>query len=130
MTKSTFLALAILAILLTACAAGATDTPLPIQQNTSSAASVSFSNDVMPILQSRCATCHGGNQTNAGLSFASYETLMAGSNNGPVVTPGNPANSLLIQMIQEGRMPKRGPKLTPDQLQILMDWIQSGALNN
>jgi hypothetical protein len=105
-------------------------TDAPAATDTPAAATVSFANDVMPILQSRCINCHGGQDTKEGLSFASYETLMAGSQNGPVIVPGDPTNSLLIQLIQEGKMPKRGPKLTPDQLQILIDWILTGALNN
>lgn len=105
-------------------------TDAPAATDTPAAVTVSFANDVMPILQSRCINCHGGQDTKEGLSFASYETLMAGSQNGPVIVPSDPTNSLLIQLIQEGKMPKRGPKLTPDQLQILIDWILAGALNN
>lgn len=114
----------------TATLALPTDTAVPAASDTPTAATVSFANDVMPILQSRCFNCHGGEDVKEGLSFASYETLMAGSINGPVVVPGDPANSLLIQLIQNGKMPKRGPKLTPGQLQILIDWILAGALNN
>ncbi|RJP52232.1 MAG: hypothetical protein C4583_07195 [Anaerolineaceae bacterium] len=107
-----------------------TDTPVPAASDTPAAVAVSFANDVMPILQSRCFNCHGGDDVKEGLSFASYTTLMAGSINGPVLVPGDAANSLLIQQIQNGKMPKRGPKLTPAQLQILIDWILAGALNN
>lgn len=107
-----------------------TDTPIPPASDTPEAASVSFANDVMPILQSRCFNCHGGRDTEEGLSFASYETLMAGSKNGPVIVPGDPDNSLFIQQLLNGKMPKRGPKLTPAQVQILIDWVLGGALNN
>ena len=93
-------------------------------------ASVSFSNDVMPILQSRCFNCHGGEQTKKGLSFTSYETIMAGSDDGQVIIPGDANGSLLIQQLLNGKMPPRGPKLTPEQVQILIDWILAGALNN
>lgn len=108
-----------------------TDTSTPAPSDTpAAAAAVNFTNDVMPILQSRCFNCHGGDEIKEGLSVASYDTLMAGSTNGAVLIPGDPANSLLIQQIQNGKMPKRGPKLTPAQLQILIDWILAGALNN
>ena len=59
-----------------------------------------------------------------------YEGLMAGSFNGPVVTPGNSADSLLVELVTKGKMPKRGTKLTPEQIQIISDWIDAGALNN
>jgi uncharacterized membrane protein len=107
-----------------------TDTPLPAPTDTPAATSVSFANDVMPILQNRCFNCHGGEQTKEGLSVASYESLMAGSDNGPVVVPGDAANSLLAQQLLNGKMPKKGPKLTPSQIQIIVDWINAGALNN
>jgi len=105
-------------------AAAATDTPA------AAAATVSFINDVMPLLQNRCFNCHGGEQTKEGLSFASYDTLMKGSVNGLVLVPGDAANSLLAQQLLNGKMPKRGPKLTPAQVQIIIDWINAGALNN
>ena len=110
----------------------ATDTPVPAPTETQAAAAstVSFAKDVMPILQNRCFNCHGGEQTKEGLSFLSYETLMKGSLNGLVLVAGDAANSLLAQQLLKGEMPKRGPKLTPDQVQIIIDWINAGALNN
>jgi uncharacterized membrane protein len=96
----------------------------------SSAASVSFSKDVQPILQSRCINCHGGARTQRGLDMSSYASLMAGSVNGAVVVPGNPSGSLIIQMVTQGKMPKNGPGLTPSQIQILTQWVQLGAPNN
>jgi uncharacterized membrane protein len=147
--KQFVIGFSLLAVLLTACLpsaeGGSSATPIPATESaapipteppaaaitdTPAGSAVSFTNDVMPILQSRCLNCHGGDSTREGLSVASFDALMAGSNNGPVVVAGDPTNSLLIQIIQEGKMPKRGPKLTPDQLQILIDWIMAGALNN
>jgi len=110
-------------------AAPATDTVVPATE-VSTTAGVSFANDVLPILTSSCADCHGGNQTKAGLDLTKYESLMAGSFDGTVITTGNAAESLLIQMSSSGKMPKRGSKLTADQIQIISDWINAGALNN
>ena len=59
-----------------------------------------------------------------------YESLMAGSEDGPVITPGDAQESLLVQKILSGKMPKRGPKLTPEETQIIIDWINLGAQNN
>jgi cytochrome c5 len=106
----------------TATTAAATEPP--------AAAAVSFANDILPILESRCLNCHGGRETKEGLSLASFSALMAGSDNGPVVVPGDADNSLLAQQLLNGKMPKRGPKLTPDQVQLIVDWINAGALNN
>jgi len=94
------------------------------------ATGISFANDIMPILQSRCVNCHGGERLEEGLSLKSYSDLMAGSDNGTVVVPGDADNSLLAEMVVTQKMPKRGPKLTPPQVQLIVDWISQGALNN
>lgn len=91
---------------------------------------ISFANDVVPILESACINCHGGEQVKEGLNMNTYEGLMAGSFNGAVIEPGNAANSFLVEQVVNGKMPKRGPKLTPEQIQIISDWINAGALNN
>jgi hypothetical protein len=65
-----------------------------------------------------------------GLLLGSYDELMAGSENGPVVVPGDTANSLFVELISNQKMPKRGPKLTPPQVQLITDWVNSGAPNN
>ena len=91
---------------------------------------VSYSKDVRPILESRCGTCHMGEFVSEGLDMDTYESLMAGSQNGPVIIPSHANESLLIEKVTEGKMPKKGPKLTPAQIQIITDWINAGALNN
>ena len=91
---------------------------------------VSFANDVMPIFENSCIGCHGGDQTKAGLDLKTHESLMAGSVNGTVIAPGSVAESLLVKLVLEGKMPKRGDKLTPEQVQMISDWIAAGALNN
>ena len=55
---------------------------------------------------------------------------MSGSKNGAVVTPGDADSSLLVEMLVNQEMPKRGPKLTPTQIQPIIDWINQGALDN
>jgi hypothetical protein len=94
------------------------------------AATVSFTNDVMPIIQSRCINCHGGDRTEEGLVMRTYEELMAGSENGQVIVPGDVVNSLLVELVTTQKMPKRGPKLTPSQVQLITEWVAAGAPNN
>lgn len=91
---------------------------------------VSYTNDIRPILEGRCSTCHTGKLVSNGLNMESYESLMAGSQHGPVIVPGNAGGSLLVEKLTSGQMPKRGPKLTPAQIQLIIDWINAGALNN
>lgn len=118
----------------------ATDTTAPTEaavtetaaatQSAVEGATVSFANDVMPIIQSRCINCHGGDRIEEGLSMNTHAEIMAGSDNGSVVTPGDAANSLLVELVATQKMPKRGPKLTPPQVQVITDWVNQGALDN
>jgi mono/diheme cytochrome c family protein len=93
-------------------------------------ATVSFTNDILPIFESRCIGCHGGERTQEGLDLKTHASLMAGSTNGFVVTPGDAVNSLLVELVAAQEMPKRGPKLTPPQVQLITDWVNQGALDN
>jgi len=93
-------------------------------------ATVSFSTDILPIFESRCIGCHGGERTQEGLDLKTHASLLAGSNNGSVLTPGDAANSLLIELVTTQKMPKRGPKLTPPQVQLITDWVNQGAPDN
>ena len=91
---------------------------------------ISYSQDVRPILESRCGKCHIGEFTSKDLNMETYESLMAGSQNGAVIIAGSAKESLLAQKISKGEMPKRGAKLTPEQIRIIIDWINAGAQNN
>ncbi len=73
----------------------------------------------------RCAGCHSGNNPEAGLDLTSYKSILAGSTDGPVLIPGDPDGSLIIQR-QSQSEPHFGQVL-PDELQALRDWIAAGA---
>lgn len=105
-------------------------TEIPVTQDASQGAVVSFANDIQPLLKSRCGNCHGGNKIEEGLNLLSYASIIRGSDNGPVVNAGVADDSLLVEMVATQEMPKRGPKLTPPQVQLIIDWINQGALNN
>jgi hypothetical protein len=105
-------------------------TEAPATQPAVQGATVSFANDVLPLIESRCIGCHGGDRTEEDLDLKSHASIMAGSTNGPVIVPGDAANSLLVEMVATQKMPKRGPKLTPPQVQLITDWVNQGALDN
>ena len=105
-------------------------TQVPATQPAVQGATVSFTNDILPIINSRCANCHGGNRTEEGLVLLTYADILKGSENGPVIITGNADVSLLVEQVLSQEMPKRGPKLTPPQIQLIIDWINQGALDN
>ncbi len=95
-----------------------------------SALSISFVNDVMPIFNNNCLKCHGGEEIKKGMDLRTYDSLMKGSFNGSVIMPGSADNSFLVEQLLNGEMPKRKPKLPDDQIQIIIDWVNQGAINN
>jgi len=116
----------VLVFFLAACGGNSTGK----KASSSGEGSVSFANDVLPIIDSRCAQCHGGERIEKQLNLLSYSTLMAGSENGPVVIPGDADASKLIELIATQKMPKRGAKLNAVQVQVFTDWVNQGALDN
>lgn len=90
-------------------------------------AQVSFEQDVLPIFEPYCTSCHGNR---AGLSLETYENVIKGSNHGAVIVPGDPQRSSLIRVVNNGYMPYGGPPLSHNQIQVLVNWVASGALDN
>ena len=90
----------------------------------------SIKTDVLPILNNKCGRCHGDQRSEKKLKLNSYKNVMAGSENGPVVTPGNALKSLLVELVSSGKMPKSGGKLTAAEIQLLTDWVNAGANDN
>jgi hypothetical protein len=91
---------------------------------------VSFADDVLPILQNRCVSCHGGERTEEGLVLNTYQGVLAGSWNGSMIEPGSADESYLVEQIVSGEMPKRGPRLLPSEIRIISEWIDLGAPDN
>jgi len=92
-------------------------------------ATVSYK-EVDAIFRQRCMPCHSEKRKAWGMDLSSYEGLMAGSNNGEVVKPGNGAKSQLVVVIKDTkglRMPKNGRPLTQKQIQLIEKWIDAGA---
>ncbi|MBI4732221.1 MAG: c-type cytochrome [Chloroflexi bacterium] len=122
---------------ITATPVGGSETvvPVTVTQNTlptspSVGGEVSFANDVLPILKANCTRCHGTSRQSADLRLNTYDNLLAGSEGGPVIVPGDSTNSLLVELIVSGEMPKKGDKLPDQEIQIISDWINTGALDN
>jgi len=113
-------------------AAAAVPTPAAISQTTASG-TVSFRADVQPIFQSQCVGCHTGTNAPAGLDLGSYQSAMRGASGSPVVVPGQPDQSLLVQKVKGtagARMPFGGQPLPAKDVQRIEGWITEGAPNN
>ncbi|WP_191090181.1 c-type cytochrome domain-containing protein [Histidinibacterium aquaticum] len=86
--------------------------------------------DVAPIFEERCTVCHSGEFAPLGLRLDSFDSAVAGGDNGPVLFPGEPEASPLARRVRgdtEPRMPFDGPPwLEPDQIALIEGWIAAG----
>lgn len=99
--------------MLAVAALSAVATPLTL----SDAQTAANYEDIAPILAARCVLCHAGAAAPLGLQLDSYEALLKGSSNGPVVKSGDAAGSELIQRLngtKQPRMPMTGPPFLSD----------------
>lgn len=114
----------LLAILVTAC---------------SSSRDVSFADDVKPVLDRYCLECHqpgGAGYEASGLDMRTYDGVMKGTRNGPMVIAGDSMGSNLL-VLMEGRadpsikMPHGSDiSVSPTESDIIQAWIDQGARNN
>jgi hypothetical protein len=92
---------------------------------------VTFLDDVRPILESSCLRCHGEAKSSGGLQMHSKEAFLKGGKSGPVAVAGDAKHSLLIERVflpadDEEMMPRKGDRLTPQQIEVLTLWIDRG----
>jgi hypothetical protein len=90
-----------------------------------------FEARVRPILVEHCYECHGPQKQESGLRFDRRKIALAGGDNGPVVVPGQPDQSRLIEAVrylnEDLQMPPDGP-LSADKIDTLVRWIEAGAV--
>ena len=86
---------------------------------------VDYDSEIQPIFNLKCTQCHGNS---AGLNLSSYANIMLGSNNGDVVIPYNHSTSELWIRANSGQMPPGNDDLTDEQVGLIAQWIDEGAL--
>jgi hypothetical protein len=108
---------------------------------------VSFADDVQPIIAESCISCHSGVGEGATASeylMVDYDSVMKGTQYGPVVVPGSRMSSSLYLVVAgktapEIRMPPhndesfaegRGVMLSANAVETIGLWIDQGAKNN
>jgi hypothetical protein len=99
---------------------------------------VSYSEDVAPLLKFRCGECHTGDGSGvqqSGLELSTYQGLMKGTKFGAIVVPGEPLTSNLMVLIdgkadKSLQMPHGKKKLNECDRNTIRTWILEGAQNN
>jgi len=85
---------------------------------------VNFENTIGPLFKTRCISCHGEDGIQ-GLDLSHFTSALDGGISGPVIIPGDPDASLIVQRLT-GQQPHFA-QLTPQELELLIEWIASGA---
>jgi hypothetical protein len=101
-------------------------------------AEVSFKEDILPLLQWRCAGCHqpgGQGYEKSKFDVRTYESLMKGTKFGPMIIAGDPDVSSLMRLLDwkvspEIRMPHGKKQLSVCDRDAIRQWISQGAKNN
>ena len=92
-------------------------------------APVSFSKEVLPVIQRNCQGCHGAVQQLSAFSLASREAALRGGLHGPAIVPGKASESQLVKRLRgtvEPAMPLGG-KLSAEEIAVIERWIDAGA---
>ncbi|WP_428668161.1 DUF1553 domain-containing protein [Runella sp.] len=94
---------------------------------------VDFNDEVKPILNKHCMACHGGVKKAGGVSFLFEQDMYEPAKSGkPPVVAGDADDSEMMRRIllpegHEDKMPKDGPPLTEEEVNVLTKWIDQGA---
>ncbi len=108
--------------------------PPPIAEATDPKAIEFFEKKIRPVLVEHCAACHSADaatkkKLKGGLLLDSREGWLAGGDSGPVVVPGKPAESLLVQTLKydgDVKMPPKG-KLPASVIADFEAWVKMGT---
>jgi len=84
-----------------------------------------YEESIAPLFREQCLKCHNAAKQRGGLDLSERHKLLEGGASGPVLTPGNAKQSLLLQLVQangEPHMPPTG-QLSRPQIDQLAKWI-------
>jgi mono/diheme cytochrome c family protein len=91
---------------------------------------VDFKSEIKPIFEASCIRCHGRGRNRGGFQIDSRQSLLKGGDSGPGAVSGHSAGSLLIELVSglnaDEVMPKKGKRLTPQEVGALRAWIDQG----
>ncbi len=90
---------------------------------------------VKPIFDQNCARCHLNGNHRGGFNMDTRANLLKGGHDANVLVPGDPAHSLLVQLINHQGpaddpmpMPPNRPKLQDQDIATVTAWVKAGAV--
>lgn len=92
---------------------------------------VTFVDDVLPILENKCANCHNPDESKGGLDLSSFSATLIGGSGGEIVVSQDAGSSRIFTLAahkEEPFMPPKGTAATEKELKVISDWITGGLL--
>ena len=90
-----------------------------------------FETRIRPVLAENCYKCHGEEKQKAGLRMDNIGYILAGSDEGQVLIPGDATKSLIYTAVSykdpDCEMRPKGKKLPDNQIEDIRKWIDMGA---
>ena len=94
------------------------------------ARTIDFARDIQPIFEASCVQCHARGKAKGAFSLETRADFLAGGDHGVPAVAGRSAEARVVAMISgldpEIVMPKKGKKLTAEQVAIVRAWIDQG----
>jgi mono/diheme cytochrome c family protein len=113
-----------------ATAAPAPPSPAAAAPAPAAPAPVDFATQILPIFARACADCHGPKKASGGLQLTTGGRIKKGGITGPLLVPGKPDKSYIIDRLLgrggEDRMPQKGEPLAAEELELVRRWIAEG----
>ena len=94
--------------------------PQPAACDTSN---ITYNNDVLPIINTKCTGCHSGAAPSGNVNLETYNDIVAAANNGGLM-------GTIRHESNWSPMPKNGAKLDNCTITKLEIWIADGTPNN
>ena len=97
-------------------------------------AQIDYNDQIQPIFDNNCISCHNGGGAYAGnLDLSSYAETIEGGGSGNTVVPNDHASSILYQRIilpesDQESMPRNSTPLSQSDIDLVAQWIDEGAL--
>ena len=113
--KIIFFSFSVISLLLFSCTR---EKVTPIDQQCNS--TISFANEVLPIMEANCVSCHQPGNASGGYDLSSYNAIAANAN---AIVGSMKANGYQL-------MPLGGPALADSTIQKITCWISQGKQDN
>ncbi|OYP32394.1 hypothetical protein CGZ80_19580 [Rhodopirellula sp. MGV] len=93
---------------------------------------IDFQKQIQPILAKKCFSCHGPDEAESSLSFASREEAFAEVDSGEhAIVPGDVDASVMVTRMRTEdeweRMPPEGDPVSEEDIALIEAWIKEGA---